>query len=140
MLHQNGTDRLWVRWILNSKRVRNRLTGKSNARGEALDALKLLAPLVRFDPSGKPARAGLAESLARQRVSIEIPSDILEVERVDMRVARSHPMGIRRSREGGILRGRVLSFDSRTAGPRSLSATAWNGERSRIRAVGFPET
>jgi len=88
MLHQNGTDRLWVRWILNSKRVRNRLTGKSNARGEALDALKLLAPLVRFDPSGKPARAGLTESLARQRVSIEIPSDILEVERVDMGLAR----------------------------------------------------
>jgi predicted GNAT superfamily acetyltransferase len=89
MLHRNGTDRLWVRWILNSRRVRDRLAGKNtSARTETLDAMKLLAPLVRFDPSGKPARADLAESLARQRVSIEIPDDILEVERADMALAR----------------------------------------------------
>jgi predicted GNAT superfamily acetyltransferase len=89
MLHQNGTDRLWVRWMLNSRRVRDRLAGKSTtARAETLDTLRLLAPLVRFDPSGKPARADLAESLARQRVSIEIPGDILEVERTDMGLAR----------------------------------------------------
>src|ERR1700681_749901 len=88
ILHQNGTDRLWVRWILNSRRVRDRLAGK-NHRVETLDALKLLAPLVRFDPTnGKPARANLAESLGRQRVSIEIPGDILEVERGDMALAR----------------------------------------------------
>ncbi len=95
VLHQNGTDRLWVRWLLQSKRVRERLTGEpsgrqanENARMETLDALRLLAPLVRFDPSGKPGRADLAEALARQRVSIEIPGDILEVERSDMRLAR----------------------------------------------------
>jgi predicted GNAT superfamily acetyltransferase len=99
MLHQNGTDRLWVRWMLNSRRVRDRLAGRATGRvtgqvtgkdtqAETLDALKLLAPLVRFDPSGKPGRADLAESLARQRVSIEIPGDILEVERTDMGLAR----------------------------------------------------
>jgi chorismate synthase len=94
VLHQNGTDRLWVRWMLNSQRVRERLAGKpsgrpanDSARAETLDALRLLAPLVRFDPSGKPGRADLAEALARQRVSIEIPGDILEVERSDMRLA-----------------------------------------------------
>lgn len=89
MLHRNGTDRLWVRWMLNSRRVRDRLAGKStNARAETLDAMRLLAPLVSFDPSGKPGRADLAESLARLRVSIEIPGDILEVERTDMGLAR----------------------------------------------------
>jgi len=89
LLHQNGTDRLWVRWLLNSRRVRDRLAGKSaNVRVETLDAMKLLAPLVRFDPSGKPARANLAEALARQRVSIEIPGDILEVEHTDVELAR----------------------------------------------------
>ena len=89
MLHRNGTDRLWVRWMLSSRRVRDRLAGKSGtARVETLDAMKLLAPLVRFDPSGKPARANLAGSLSRQRVSIEIPGDILEVERADMGLAR----------------------------------------------------
>ena len=29
ILHRNGTDRLWVRWLLNSRRVRDRLAGKS---------------------------------------------------------------------------------------------------------------
>jgi len=87
VLHRNGTDRLWVRWMLNSQRVRDRLARK-NARAETLDAMRLLAPLVRFDPSGKPGRADLAESLGRQRVSIEIPGDILEVERADMGLAR----------------------------------------------------
>jgi predicted GNAT superfamily acetyltransferase len=91
ILHRNGTDRLWVRWILNSRWVRDRLAGRlagKDARAETLDAMRLLAPLVRFDPSGKPGRADLAESLARQRVSIEIPGDILEVERADMGLAR----------------------------------------------------
>jgi predicted GNAT superfamily acetyltransferase len=95
MLHRNGTDRLWVRWLLNSRRVRDRLAGRAagraagkDARVETLDALRLLAPLLRFDPSGKPARADLAEALARQRLSIEIPGDILEVERTDMALAR----------------------------------------------------
>ena len=87
VLHRNGTDRLWVRWMLNSRRVRDRLAGK-NGRAETLDAMRLLAPLVRFDPSGKPERADLAESLSRQRVSIEIPGDILAVERTDMALAR----------------------------------------------------
>ena len=87
VLHRNGTDRLWVRWLLNSRRVRDRLAGKNN-RVETLDAMRLLAPLVRFDPSGKPEPSDLMESLARQRVSIEIPGDILAVERTDMGLAR----------------------------------------------------
>ena len=59
VLHQNGTDRLWVRWLLQSKLVRERLTGEpsgrqanENARMETLDALRLLAPLVRLIPAG----------------------------------------------------------------------------------------
>ena len=87
MLHQNGTDRLWVRWLLTSRRVRDRMAGREG-RAETLDALRHLAPLVRFNGNGRPARADLAQSLARQRVSIEIPGEILEVERTDMGLAR----------------------------------------------------
>jgi predicted GNAT superfamily acetyltransferase len=87
ILHRNSTDRLWVRWVLNSRRVRDRLAGK-NARTETLDALRLLAPLIRFNGDGRPVRADLADSLSRQRVSIEIPGEILEVERADMGLAR----------------------------------------------------
>jgi predicted GNAT superfamily acetyltransferase len=87
VLHRNGTDRLWVRWLLDSRRTRDRMIGK-DTRAETLDALRLLAPLVSFNGDGRPARADLAESLARQRVSIEIPGEILEVERIDMGLAR----------------------------------------------------
>ncbi len=87
VLHRNGTDRLWVRWLLDSRRARDRIAGK-DTRSETLDALRHLAPLVSFNGDGRPARADLAESLARQRVSIEIPGEILDVERTDMGLAR----------------------------------------------------
>jgi predicted GNAT superfamily acetyltransferase len=89
MLHRNGTDRLWVRWLLGSRRVRDRISGSGkSSRAETLDALRLLAPLVRFDGKGMPVRAELGEALARERVSIEIPGDILAVEAADMGLAR----------------------------------------------------
>jgi len=110
MLHRNGTDRLWVRWILNSRRVRDRLAGKSpNARAETLDAMRLLAPLVRFDPNGQPGRADLAESLARRRVSIEIPGDILEGERKDADLAREWRETTRWAFRGAIKAGFVAA-------------------------------
>jgi len=87
MLHRNGTDRLWVRWMLDSRRVRDRIAGKSG-RPETLDALRLLAPLVRFDGKGLPVRAVLGEALARERIGIEIPGDILAVEHSDVGLAR----------------------------------------------------
>lgn len=86
-LHRNSTDRLWVRWLLSSRRVRDRIAGKST-RTETLDALRLLGPLVRFDGKGKPVRAELGDALARERVSIEIPGEILSVEAADMGLAR----------------------------------------------------
>jgi predicted GNAT superfamily acetyltransferase len=87
LLHRNGTDRLWVRWLLDSRRAGDRIAGK-DTRAETLDALRHLAPLVSFNGDGRPARADLAESLGRQRVSIEIPGEILDVERTDMGLAR----------------------------------------------------
>src|SRR5205085_12013495 len=53
-----------------------------------LEGLRHIAPLVAFNGDGRPTRADLAESLARQRVSIEIPGEILDVERSDMGLAR----------------------------------------------------
>ncbi len=55
---------------------------------ETCEALRHLAPLVSFNGDGRPTRADLKESLARQRVSIEVPGEILEVERADMGLAR----------------------------------------------------
>jgi predicted GNAT superfamily acetyltransferase len=87
VLHRNGTDRLWVRWPLASRRVRDRLQGK-DYRPELMDAFSRLQPLLQFNGDGKPLRNDLATALARQRIAIQIPSDILTVEQKDPGLAR----------------------------------------------------
>jgi predicted GNAT superfamily acetyltransferase len=87
VLHQNSTDRLWVRWPIKSRRVEDRLRGK-DPRPEMVDALANLQPLVRFDGEGKPIRSDLTAALARQRVAIEIPSNVGEVEQGNPELAK----------------------------------------------------
>ena len=87
ILHQNSTDRLWVRWPMASRRVDRRLKGVSS-RAETLEVVANVAPLVRFNAKGQPDRDNLDEALSRQRVAIEIPSDILTVEQRDTALAR----------------------------------------------------
>jgi predicted GNAT superfamily acetyltransferase len=87
LLHRNRTDRLWVTWPLLSRRVQDRMHGKDN-RAEVLDALSNLTPLVQFNGDGKPVCTDLAAALSRQRIAIEIPSDIGDVESQDPALAR----------------------------------------------------
>jgi len=82
LLHRNGTDRLWVEWQLDSSRVAQRLQGEDN-RAEIIDAVRNTMPLVRFDGSGRPTRGNLGDALARQKIAIEIPSDINSIEKAD---------------------------------------------------------
>jgi len=87
VLHRNSTDRLWVQWRLSSKRVQQRLQGK-NASSDSLDALSNLIPLVGFDGDGKPVKTDMEAALGRQRICIEIPSEINAVEQKDPALAR----------------------------------------------------
>jgi predicted GNAT superfamily acetyltransferase len=87
ILHRNGTDRLWVTWPLTSRRVQERIQGKEN-RTTILDALSTLTPLIQFNGDGKPIPTDLTAALNRQRVAIEIPSEIGQVERKDPGLAR----------------------------------------------------
>jgi predicted GNAT superfamily acetyltransferase len=87
VLHRNSTDRLWVAWPLTSRRVQERLLGK-DSRAAMVDALSTLTPLIRFNGNGKPISADLAAATGRQRIAIEIPSDISDVERKDPALAR----------------------------------------------------
>ncbi|HZP62186.1 MAG TPA: hypothetical protein VFB28_02130 [Terriglobales bacterium] len=87
ILHRNSTDRLWVKWPITSRRVQDRINGKEN-RAEMLDLLKNLSPLISFNGDGRPHRANLADAVQRQRIAIEIPSDILAIEQKDAGLAR----------------------------------------------------
>ena len=87
VLHRNGTDRLWVTWPLASRRVQERMLGK-DSRAELLDALSTLTPLIQFNGDGKPVPTDLAAALSRQRIAIEIPSDINQVAQAEPALAR----------------------------------------------------
>ena len=94
VLHRNSTDRLWVTWPLTSRRVQERLLGKES-RTATVDALSTVNPLIRFNGDGKPVRTDLAAATGRQRIAIEIPSDIGDVERNDPALAREWRMQTR---------------------------------------------
>jgi predicted GNAT superfamily acetyltransferase len=67
--------------------VQDRLQGKDK-RAEILDVLSRLLPLIRFNGDGRPARTDLSAALTRQRIAIEIPSDIHSIEQKDPELAR----------------------------------------------------
>jgi predicted GNAT superfamily acetyltransferase len=96
ILHRNGTDRLWVRWPITSRRVAHRLAGKqANLRTETLDALSTVQPLIIFSGDGRPVRSDLEAALKRQRVAIQIPSDIGSIEKEDSGLAREWRLATR---------------------------------------------
>ena len=70
-LHRTGTDRLWVKWLLNSERVRKRLTDD----GTTFDLGPTL-PLVEVTDEDLPQRNTLAACLSNDQAYIQIPGDI----------------------------------------------------------------
>lgn len=86
-LHTNGTDRLWVTWHMAEPAVEERLKGK-DTRLDVLDTIRHLEPLVRFNGDGRPLVGDLTQAQARQRIAIEIPSDIERIEDGERELAR----------------------------------------------------
>ena len=95
-LHTNGTDRLWVTWQMADSRVQDRLNGRGKP-AEVVDALKHLESLVRFNGDGKPAEGDLAAALSRQRIAIEIPRDMDQIEHTNKQLAQEWRLATRRA-------------------------------------------
>lgn len=95
-LHMNGTDRLWVTWRLADARVEERVKGRTR-RAETLDALAHLDPLIRFNGDGNPAESDLTRALSRQRIAIEIPGDIGQIEATNIDLARRWRLATRKA-------------------------------------------
>lgn len=88
-LHQNGTDRLFVTWLLNTPRVEKLIAGKLAGRSDRTNSGQHALRLLRNSDSGSPERdASIAEAPTTNFVSIEIPSDINAVEEKDFNIAR----------------------------------------------------
>src|SRR3989440_6905143 len=76
-LHQLGTDRLWVSWLLNSERVRSRL--QSN-EPQPLASANEVVTLVQLCPDNAPRRNTSFKLLGQKHLSIEIPTNINDVQ------------------------------------------------------------
>ena len=88
-LHSTGTDRLWVKWLLDSPRVRERTTARAAsderpARARELPALVRVgdddAPIVDVDDDALMFEEGADAAPAGERVLVEIPIDIAALE------------------------------------------------------------
>ena len=72
-LHQIGTDRLWVTWLLDSERVRKRLQSEKK---ESMPVPERVPSLVQVALDGAPRRNEPSRILGQEHLSIEIPSEI----------------------------------------------------------------
>ncbi len=75
-LHRNGTDRLWVTWLLTSRRVNERLD-LMNPK----PVFEGVVPVVQLKADDSPRRHSLDEGLSHAQALIEIPADINDLER-----------------------------------------------------------
>ncbi|MGH9941410.1 MAG: GNAT family N-acetyltransferase [Pyrinomonadaceae bacterium] len=75
-LLRNGTDRLWVTWLLTSRRVHQRLE-----QAEVKLDFERVIPLVQLGTDDSPRRYGLDEGLSHEQALIEIPADINDLQR-----------------------------------------------------------
>jgi predicted GNAT superfamily acetyltransferase len=81
VLHQNGTDRLWLTWPLASERVKSRL------RGDAREPRSDAPVMVRWSEGGRPEKGDVARAVSQGRAIIEIPANILAMEENDPTLA-----------------------------------------------------
>jgi predicted GNAT superfamily acetyltransferase len=81
-LHQTGTDRLWISWLLKSDRVNQKVNG---TKGTQITNSGI--PLVQIEPDDSSRRNNLAECLALDHTSIEIPADIIALHRENSEAA-----------------------------------------------------
>jgi predicted GNAT superfamily acetyltransferase len=76
-LHRNGTDRLWVAWLLRSHRVNERLVNPDVAH---------VTPLVQLQADDSPRRSS-SDGLLQEQALIEIPANINELQQDSVELA-----------------------------------------------------
>jgi len=81
-LHQGfGTDRLWVRWLINSDRVKERVSRPPSHRSQRIasgsrEAVDVIHSALIYSDDSRPMLGDFSGNLAAGRCAIEIPRDI----------------------------------------------------------------
>ena len=102
-LHQTGTDRLWVTWVLDSPRVKARVEQKSPSDLPEMDVTKL----IRCSSANAPERASTIHDIG-EVAAIEIPEDINSIERSEPNLARQWREETRRAFSNAIEAGLIV--------------------------------
>ena len=125
-LHRNGTDRLFVTWLLNTPRVQRSIQGLKHSHDDS----GVSAPrLLRCSSSGQQPEpnASIADALTSSRfVEIEIPADINTIESSDFDLARRWREETRRVFSQALSNGYVVvdySLDNELSGYYVLEKT-----------------
>src|SRR5436190_20489449 len=79
-LHQIGTDRLWVTWLIDSQRVRDRLQPQSDKNSRSVNSENAPA-LVQVSSGWESKKNTDSGSFGREHLSLEIPWSINELQR-----------------------------------------------------------
>lgn len=88
-LHRHvGTDRLWVTWLLASRRVHQRLEQESGAAPLRLNTDQT-TKLVQVEKDGTPGITHIADALKPEHLLIEIPGDIGPLQQHNPELARA---------------------------------------------------
>ena len=89
-LHRNGTDRLFVTWLLNSPRVQKVVSAQQGPMDNLADSKRRSVRLLHYSNSGAPEpEADIAAALtAASFAQIAIPANINAVEKADFNLAR----------------------------------------------------
>ena len=125
-LHRNGTDRLFVTWLLNTPRVEMSIKGVKPRHDDS----RVSAPrLLRYSNSGLPELdPSIADALTSSRfVEIGIPADINAIESSDFDLARRWREETRRVFSQALSNGYIVvdySLDNELSGYYVLEKTA----------------
>jgi predicted GNAT superfamily acetyltransferase len=104
-LHQIGTDRLWVSWLLDSRRVHERV---EDTEPRPLLSHERSPPLVEVGLGDAPAKNNSSGLLGQERLSIEIPADINALQNENPRLAAEWREATRRAFTDAIAAGYLV--------------------------------
>ena len=103
-LHQTGTDRLWVSWLLDGRLLKERIDQNSLRDRKDIS----VKTLVRCGEASAPERVATISDTVRN-VAIEIPDDISSIERRDPNLARLWREETRHAFQEGLAAGFVVT-------------------------------
>ncbi len=117
-LHRNGTDRLWVTWLLTSRHVSERIGGIIAAP----EIESVVPPLVQIEKDNSPRQNDLTDGLSGEYVLIEIPADINELERQSSELASAWRVATRLAFTKALSSGYLVeNFYRRSRGDQQIS-------------------